>query len=171
MRQTDPDVVTTAITFMTFWLITVLVILTGGQYHLAVRGFRNQMIVKWKSALVVAGLFVLGMGFGGRVFINPYAVAIFCQALIGLAIASSIEGFQPLPVADAFVQRRQVLRQNGLLSFNRIVMLFFIWKKAKRKWLAIILSALVFGAYHLTPLSGIYRVFWQFPISHSLLQC
>lgn len=224
MRQADPEVAIAALSFMASWLITVLFILTAGQYHPAVRGFRNQMIVKWKSALAIAGLFVLGMGFGGRGFLNPYAIAVYCQALIGLAIASSIEGYQPLPVTDAFVQRRQILRQivlmavisvlvvvpalligtigldigrhlfgetdytreavntlppNKWLTFflllsgsgiaeetpYRLVLLSFIWKRAKRKWLAITLSALVFGAYHLTPLSGMYRVFWQFPVS------
>jgi membrane protease YdiL (CAAX protease family) len=224
MSQTLPEVAIAAISFMAFWLIAVLVILIAGQYHPAVRGFRNHMIVKWKPALVIAGLFVLSMGFGGRGFLNPYAIAVSCQALIGLAIASSIEGCQPLPVTNAFVQRRQILRQvvlmavisvlvvvpaliigtiglnighqlfgetdytrqaantlspNKWLTFFlllsgsgigeetpfRLVLLSFIWKVSKRKWLAIVLSALVFGAYHLTPLSSMYRIFWQFPVS------
>ena len=116
MQQTPPEIAIAALAFIAFWLITVLVILTVGRYHPAIRGFRNQMMVKWKSALVIAGLFVLGMGFGGRGFLNPYAIAVFCQALIGLAIASSIEGYQPLPVTNAFVQRRQILRQVVLLA-------------------------------------------------------
>jgi len=181
-------------------------------------------MVKWKPALVIAGLFVLGMGFGGRGFLNPYAIAVFCQALVGLAIASSIEGYEPLPVTSAFVQHKKISRQvilavtisvlvvvpalligtigldigrqifgetnytreaantmppNKWLAFflllsgsgiaeetpYRLVLLSFIWKVTKRKWLAIALSALVFGGYHLTPLSGMYRIFWQFPVS------
>jgi len=31
--------------------------------------------------------------------------------------------------------------------------------------LAIAASAVLFGAYHLTPLDGMYRTFWQFPVS------
>jgi hypothetical protein len=115
MKQTPPEVATAALLFIAFWMITVLVILIAGQVHPAMRGFRNQMVGKWKSALVIAGLFILGMGLGGRGWLNPYAIAIFCQALIGLAIASSIEGFQPLPVANAFMQRKQILLQVVLL--------------------------------------------------------
>jgi hypothetical protein len=76
-----------------------------------VRGFAEQMTARWKPALVIAGLFVLGTALGGRGILNPYAIAIFCQAMIGLTIASSIEGYEPLPVANAFVQRRQIFRQ------------------------------------------------------------
>jgi membrane protease YdiL (CAAX protease family) len=182
------------------------------------------MISKWKPALIIAGLFVLGMGLGESGFFNPYAITVFCQALIGLGITSNIEGYQPLPVTNAFVQRRQILRQVILMAVisalvilpalligtigqdigqhlfgetnysreaaytlplnkwftfflllsgsgiaeetpYRLVLLSFIWKVTKRKWLAIVLSALVFGAYHLTPLNGMYRIFWQFPVS------
>jgi membrane protease YdiL (CAAX protease family) len=225
--QTQPEVKIAALSFIAFWLITVCVIFVAGQYYCPVRDFKNRMISKWKPALVIAGLFIIGMGIGGSGFFNPYAIAIFCQALIGLAIASDIEDYQPLPVVDAFVQRRQILRRTILLIFisvlvvvpalligtvgldigrhlfgepnhtreaanmlppnkwltffllfsgagiaeetpYRLVVLSLIWKVTKRKWLAMILSALVFGAYHLTPLSGMYRVFWQFPISQFL---
>jgi membrane protease YdiL (CAAX protease family) len=224
MNHQPPEVAIASISFLAFWLILVLVILIAGQFHPAVRGFRNQMMTKWKSALVIAGLFVLGMGFGGRGFFNPSAIAIFCEALIGLAIASGIEDCQPLRVTNAFVQHRQILRQVvlmvvisviavvialliGTIGLNigqklfgetnytsqaanslspnkwrtfflffsgagigeetpfRLVLLSFLWKVTKRKWPAIILSALVFGAYHLTPLDSMYRTFWQFPIS------
>jgi membrane protease YdiL (CAAX protease family) len=227
VRQTPPEVATAALSFIAFWLIIVLVILIAGQFHPAIRGFRKQMLVQWKPALVIAGLFVLGMGTGGRGFLNPYAIAIFCQALIGLAIASSIEGYEPLPVTSAVVRRKNILRQvilaitisvlvivpalligtigldigrqifgetnytreaantlppNKWLTFflllsgsgiaeetpYRLVLLSFIWKVTKRKWLAIVLSALVFGAYHLTPLSGMYLIFRQFPVSQFL---
>ena len=224
MRQTSPEIVTASLLFMVFWLVLVLIILVAGQYNLALGSFRERMISKWKPALIIAGLFVLGMGLGESGFFNPYAIAVFCQALIGLGITSNIEGYQPLPVTKAFVQRRQILRQvvlmvvisvlvilpalligtigldigqhlfgetnytreaantwhlNKWLTFflllsgsgiaeetpYRLVLLSFIWKVTKRKWLAIVLSALVFGAYHLTPLNGMYRIFWQFPIS------
>lgn len=115
MIQTPPEVVISAISFIAFWLITVLGILIAGQFHPAIGEFRRWMTVYWEPALGMAGLFVLGMALGGRGFLNPYALAIFCQALLGLAIASSIEGFQPLPVTIAFVQGSQILRQTGLL--------------------------------------------------------
>jgi membrane protease YdiL (CAAX protease family) len=47
----------------------------------------------------------------------------------------------------------------------RLVFLSFLWLVTRRKWLAIVLSALVFGAYHLTPLNSMYLYNWQFPIS------
>jgi membrane protease YdiL (CAAX protease family) len=141
-----------------------------------------------------------------------------------LGIAGSIEGWQPLPVSNAFVQRKQIVREVvvmvvlavtaavaavliGSVGLNigqqlfgennftnqaanslspnkwqafflflsgsgigeetpfRLVVLSLIWKVTKRKWLAIVLSALIFGAYHLTPFDSMYRMFWQFPIS------
>jgi membrane protease YdiL (CAAX protease family) len=224
MSQTPPEVAIAAISSIAFWLSAVLVILIAGQFFAAIRGFRKKMTAKWNPALVIASLFVVGMGFGGQGFLNPSALAVFCQALIGLAIASSIEGWQPLPLISAFVQHRQPLRQvifmaalsvaaaaaalligtvglsighqlfgetnytsqaanalspNKWLAFFlffsgsgigeetpfRLVLLSFIWKVSRRKWLAIVLSALIFGAYHLTPLNSMYRIFWQFPIS------
>jgi membrane protease YdiL (CAAX protease family) len=176
---------------------------------------------------VIAGLFILGMGFGGRGFLNPSAIAIFCQALIGLAVASSMGGYEPLPVTNAFLQRKQIFQQVMLMvlitiiagvvsqlvgsvgltigqqlfrepypygqlvasvSLNkwlcffiffggggigeetpyRLVLLSLIWKVSKRRWLAVVLSALVFAAYHLSPLNSLYRNFWQFPISQFL---
>ncbi len=222
-----PEVATATLLFMAVWLVIVLVILVAGQYHPTVRAFRNQMISKWKPALAIAGLFIISMGLGGGGFLNPYAIAIFCQTLIGLTIASDSEGFEPLPVTNAVIHRHNVVRHMTLLlaisilavvpalligsigldigrqvfgeanytqeaanTFStlapnkwlvfflllggagiaeettyRLVCLSFIWKVTKRKWLAILLSAIVFGAYHLTPLSGMYRINWQFPIS------
>ncbi len=227
MGQTPPDIAAAALLFMAFWLVIVLTALIAGQYHPALRLFRNQMLLNWKPALVIAGLFVLGMGLGGRGFFNPYAIAIFCQALIGLTIASSIEGYEPLPVTQAIVQRKKTLRQLALAlviavlvvvpalligtigldigrqvfgetnytreaantlppnkwqtfflllsgagiaeeTLYRLVCVSFVWKVTRRKRLAIIVAALIFGAYHLTPLSGMYRIFWQFPVSQFL---
>ena len=50
----------------------------------------------------------------------------------------------------------------------RLVILTLLWKLTKRKWPAIILSGMLFGAYHLTPLSSMYMVFRQFPVSQFL---
>lgn len=47
----------------------------------------------------------------------------------------------------------------------RLVALSLIWRWTRRRQLAIWLSAILFALYHLTPLSGMYRAFWQFPIS------
>lgn len=47
----------------------------------------------------------------------------------------------------------------------RLIFLSAIWKITNKKWLSIILSALIFGAYHLTPLNQMYRIYWTFPIN------
>jgi membrane protease YdiL (CAAX protease family) len=227
MNQTPPEIITATLIFIAFWLVIVLVILIAGRYYPALGGFRARMMSKWKPALAIAGLYLLSTGLGGRGILNPYVLAIFCQALIGLTIASSIEGLEPLPVTNALIQRNKIVRQMVLmlvisilavvpalligtigldigrqifgeanytqqaastitsLATNkwmvfflllagagiaeemtyRLVCLSLIWKLTNRKWLAILLSALLFGVYHLTPLSGMYRTNWQFPIS------
>ena len=50
----------------------------------------------------------------------------------------------------------------------RLVCLSFFWLLTGRRKLSILISALLFGAYHLSPLNGMYRVFLQFPISQFL---
>ena len=47
----------------------------------------------------------------------------------------------------------------------RLILISLVWWLTRRKWLAVVLSAIVFAVYHLTPLSGGYLAFWQFPIS------
>lgn len=47
----------------------------------------------------------------------------------------------------------------------RLVFLSLFWRLTHRRWLAVVVAALLFGAYHLTPLDSMYRTFWQFPIS------
>lgn len=225
--RTQPEVKIAGLLFIAFWLIVMLFILIAGRYHPSVRSFRNRMIIQRKLALAITGLFVLGSGIGGNGFFNPFAIAVFCQAWIGLTLASGIEGYQPLPVLQTFVERKHILRQTVLLviisilvvvstmligtvglgigrslfgeanysqdavnllpsnkwlmffllfsgagiaeeTTYRLVLIPLVWKVTKRRWLAIVLSALAFGAYHLTPLNAMYRVFWQFPISQFL---
>jgi membrane protease YdiL (CAAX protease family) len=50
----------------------------------------------------------------------------------------------------------------------RLLFLSLIWMLTKRRGLAIFGSALLFGAYHLTPLDGMYQTFLQFPVSQFL---
>ena len=227
MNQTPPEIITATLIFIAFQLVIVLVILIAGRYYPALGRFRDRMISKWKPALAIAGLYILSTGLGGRGILNPYMLAIFCQALLGLTIASSIEGFEPLPVTNALIQHNQIVRQTVLMLVisilavvpalligtidldigrqifgeanytqqaastitnlapnkwmvfflllagagiaeemtYRLVCLSIIWKLTRRKWLAILISAVLFGVYHLTPLSGMYRTNWQFPIS------
>jgi membrane protease YdiL (CAAX protease family) len=47
----------------------------------------------------------------------------------------------------------------------RLVVLSAIWKVTGSAPLAVLASAVVFGAYHLSPLDGLYEMFWTFPVS------
>lgn len=226
MSQNPREVSIANLLFIAFWLAVVLFIIFAARFFPSIQPFRDKMLTKWKPAAAIAGLFLVSMGLGGRSLINPYAIAIFCEALLGLTLASGLD-FEPLPLASAISQRKQVFRQfllivlisllavlpaliigtigldigkhifgetnlsqqaqnmlpaNKWLTFflllggaglaeetmYRLLSLSFFWKVTRRKWLAVIFSALLFGAYHLSPLNGMYRIFWQFPISQFL---
>jgi membrane protease YdiL (CAAX protease family) len=227
MEQTPVDVITANLVSTVCWISAVAVVLIAGRRWQNARSFRAKMIAQWRPSLVIAMLFVVGMGLGGRGFFNPYAVTVFCQAMIGLTLARSIPGYEPLPVTRSIIQRERTWHSIGLMvgialllvppalaigsvglsmggqlfgetnrtaeatsvfpsnkwltfflllsgagiaeeTTYRLVFLSLCWRFTRRRWLAIALSALVFGAYHLTPLNGMYRIFWQFPISQFL---
>jgi membrane protease YdiL (CAAX protease family) len=48
------------------------------------------------------------------------------------------------------------------------MILTFVWWVTGKKWLAILLSAVAFGAYHLSPLDSFYLTFWHYPMSQFL---
>ncbi len=183
------------------------------------------MLRQWKPSVAIALLYVLSMGIGGLGFLGLSSIAKFCQAMIGLALAYSFAGFEPLPVTQAMVRREGRTKQmahmlatamavvlvvlvvaNGLLSvlvplfseptsdpqgiasifppnawqsfflllagagiaeetLYRLVCVSLFWRLTRRRWLAITVSALLFGAYHLSPLDGAYRQYWERPIS------
>jgi membrane protease YdiL (CAAX protease family) len=227
MEQTPVEVITANLVATACWVLAVAVILIAGRRWQNVRSFRAKMIAQWKPSLVIAMLFVVGMGLGGRGLLNPYGVTVFCQAMIGLALARSIPDYEPLPVTRSIIQRERIGRSIGLMvgialllippalvigsvglsigrqlfaeanrtaeatsafpsnkwltfflllsgagiaeeTTYRLVFLSLCWRLTRRRWPAIALSALLFGAYHLTPLNGMYRIFWQFPISQFL---
>lgn len=227
MRQRPTEVIVAQSVFMIFWVLTVAVILIAGRRWQCARGFRDRMMAQWKPALAIAVLFVVGMGLGGRGVFNPYAIAVFCQSLIGLALARSIADYEPLPVMRSISRHEHVLRSVGLMlgvalllvpaalligsvgmsiaqqifgvvprteeamgmfpsnktqiffmflagagiaeeTIYRLVCVSFFWRLTRRRGLAIFLSALVFAAYHLSPLDSLYQVFWQYPLSQFL---
>ncbi len=47
----------------------------------------------------------------------------------------------------------------------RLVVVSLVWKLTSRPWIGMVISGLLFGAYHLTPLSGMYLTFWQYPLT------
>ncbi|MEJ2210596.1 MAG: type II CAAX endopeptidase family protein [Anaerolineae bacterium] len=226
MEERASEVVIANLLFIAFWVSTVVIILIAGRRG-RLQSFRSKMVDQWRPALVIAGLFVVSMVLAGEGILNPYALAVFCQALLGLALARGIQNYEPLPVTRAFARRERILRSVGLMllialllvpvalaigsvglsiaqqifgevshtqeamgtlpqndlqvffallagagiaeeTIYRLVLLSLLWRWTRRRWLSIILSALVFAAYHLTPLNGMYRTFLQFPASQFL---
>lgn len=48
--------------------------------------------------------------------------------------------------------------------FYRLFVMSALWALFKRPFLAILISAMVFAIYHLTPLNSLYLTFWKYPI-------
>jgi membrane protease YdiL (CAAX protease family) len=227
MQNTPPEVIAANVAFIVFWILVVAIVWLVGQRWERTRAFRERMIAQWKPALVITVVALVSMVIAGRSPLNPYLLAIFCQALIGLAIARGIPGYEPLKTTQAVLRRNGILRNIVLLvgigvvagvvglligsvgmsiarsifgevartselrqSFAvdkvqaffqilwgagiaeettyRLVALSFVWSLTRRRWLAIVISALLFAGYHLSPLDGMYLEFWQFPMSQFL---
>lgn len=106
------------------------------------------------SALLVAALFMIDA-------ISPIFFRLFhepdlrSQAASSLPAANKFLAF-PLLLAGAGVAEESMFR----LFFQSLFRCIF-----KRSWAAIVLSALCFALYHLTPLNAMYQVYWQFPLS------
>lgn len=56
----------------------------------------------------------------------------------------------------------------GEEALFRLLLLSIIWRLTGQRWLAILISALAFGAYHLSPIDSLYQVFWHYPITQFL---
>lgn len=227
MQRPPAEVITTHLVWMIFWILVVGFILLVGRRKESLRGFRERMMAQWRPSLAMTVVYLVSSGLGGGSFLNPFAITVFCQALVGLAVAKSINGFEPLPVTHAIGQREKAWRSVGLMllvalllvpvvvivgslglniaqqifgetnqtseamgmlpankwltffalfsgagiaeeTTHRLVFLSLFLRITRRRWLAVLLSALVFGAYHLSPLDSMYSVFWQFPLSQFL---
>lgn len=224
MQPTPPEIIIANIAFIVFWALVVVLIWFVGQRFERTRAFRERMMAQWKPALAITVIFLISNVLSGRNPLNVYALAIFCQALIGLALTRSIAGYEPLKTTQAILRCQRIVRNvvlfivisviagvAGLLigtfglgiaqsifhesnysreaaqSFSidkaqaffqflwgagiaeettyRFVALSFVWATTGRRWLAIFVSAILFGVYHLTPLSGNYLTFLKFPVS------
>jgi membrane protease YdiL (CAAX protease family) len=224
MNNTSREIIIANIVFMAFWIFVVAAVTILGQRWPRARIFREKMIGQWKPALIIALSFTIGMALGGRGLLNLYSIAIFCQSLIGLALARSIPDYEPLPVTHSIQQHNHPWRSIAIMlliavlvvipalligniglsigqqifheqnrtnqamgafppnkwmtffllwsgagiaeeaPYRLVCLSFFWWLTRRRNW-AILISSMIFGLYHLTPLDGMYRIFWQFPIS------
>lgn len=97
--------------------------------------------------------------------------------IIGTAIGSSIfheaihanDGSSLFPMSKWMVFF-QLLAGAGIFeeTLFRLLILTFVWWVTGRRWLAILLSAVAFGAYHLSPLDSFYLTYWQHPMTEFL---
>lgn len=106
------------------------------------------------SAFLAVALFVVAA-------ITPMFFRLFHEPDLRRQAASS------LPAANKFVAFPLLLAGAGIaeesmfrLFFQSLFRLIF-----KRGWATIILSALFFALYHLSPVNAMYQVYWQFPLS------
>jgi hypothetical protein len=98
-----------------FWVLTWSAILVAGRWQLWARDFREKLLGQWKPALVIALLHWLGAGLGGYDFFQVSSPGIFCQAMIGLALARSIADYEPLPVSQGVVHREKRMERIWLM--------------------------------------------------------
>jgi membrane protease YdiL (CAAX protease family) len=208
-----------------FWALLLSTILIVGYWWQRGREFRDTMFQQWKPSFAIALLYMLSQFIGGTHIFPFYSIAIFCQALIGLALAYSIVGYEPLLVTQAVNYQKKwtekiypllsgalaitiaALLVNGLLSsvflqllgettsnpqgiasffpqnawqsfflmlggagifeetLFRLVCVSLFWRLTHRPSVAILISALLFGAYHLSPLDSAYLQYWERPFT------
>jgi hypothetical protein len=104
-----------------FWILLAGAILLFGKRIPHLADFRQCMLQQWKPALAISLLYLLGTILGGRGALNPYALAIFCEAMIGLALARGIPALDPLPVSTAIVSRKRIPRALALALFWAVI--------------------------------------------------
>ncbi len=230
MQQTPPEVITAYIGSLLFWVLAVVLVWLVGSKWARFADFRDCMLRQCKPALGIAFIYVASAMLKG-LNVNWFGslaggIMTFCQALIGLALARRIAGFEALPVARAIAGRQRIARSLALMAgfallavaasviagavgtgvaralgeirhagqseqssmpalwqlffyflagagiaeetVYRLVIVSLVWGLSRRRWLAIGVSGLLFGAYHLTPVSGMYLTFWQYPLTQFL---
>ncbi len=228
MSPTPTEIIIAYFLFLAFWIGLIGTILIAARWSPHVRGWRDHLLAQWKPALAIAIVSFLGTVFSGASWLTPFPIGIFCQALVGLALARSIAGYEPLPVARSLVQRERsglvrfalmvvialllvlpmlvvgavgmnighsLFHESNLtreaqdsMPYNiwqvffaflagggiaeeivyRLVAVSLVWRITKSPWMGIIVGAVLFGAYHLSPLNGLYLTFIKFPMSQFL---
>jgi membrane protease YdiL (CAAX protease family) len=212
-----------------FWVLVVAGVLAAGLVWERARPIAKTIVAQWRPALGIAVVYAVSGGLGRQGGVILSGIEVFCQALVGLALARGIAGYEPLPIARSVARREHAWRSVGVmlgvslllvpvivivsavgsgigqfisggqsLTYDsvtgvfpaeswrillmmlagagiaeetpyRLVILSLLWRLTRRRWLAIVVSAVVFGAYHLTPFNSLYRMHWQAPISQFLV--
>lgn len=226
MNATPPLTAVVSITFFVISIVPVAAILVYRGASRALGAARDALLANVRAALVITALYEIASIVRGRP-LDITTFAIFSWVLVGLAVARSIPGFEPLAVTRDVRERRHpsrsVLVMVGLAlvlyvvsrvagsagmtlghviagetsrtaevastfptdpvqsfflllggagiaeeSLFRLVVLSFLWRLSGSAPVAVIGAAFTFGAYHLSPLDGLYEQFWSFPISQFL---
>ena len=225
MPQIPADMVTITRVSTIIWALLVSAVLSVGSWWHPAREFRERMLREWKPSLAIGLSYMLSQFLGGTRIFPFYSIAIFCQAMIGLALARGLVGYEPLPIAQpvngqkkwieslsrfltgALVITIAALVVNGLIgsvlmqlfgetisnpqglaaffpgnawqsfflmlagagiyeeTLFRLVCVSLFWRLAHRPWVGILISALLFGAYHLSPLDSAYLQYWERPFT------
>ncbi len=129
--RTPPEVAITNLLWLALWVGAALFIAMFGQRLSRLVAFRSRMLAQWRPALVLAVLTLIGLvaadvsagadmpgALLGDLFLP---VAVFAQALVGLAIARGISGYEPLKVTTALRKREHIVRTLGLTLIAIIV--------------------------------------------------
>jgi len=210
-------------------MVVVIAFEVVGRWSRRAAALRQKLRAGWKPALGIALVYLVAALYSGQDVLTAavMAAAVFCQALIGLALARDVRGFEPLPVTRAIRRWERPWRSTGWMIgisvllvpvslaigfgglqigehlFNevrpnvesmeafsggavqaffmflsgagiaeeivyRLVLLCLFWRLTRRAHVAVFLSALLMGAYHLTPLTSMQDEFLTYPVSQFL---
>lgn len=221
MSQFSTDATTIMRVSALVWALLLSTILIVGSWWHPVREFRAKMLRQWRPSFAIALLYAVSQFIGGTQIFPFYSIAIFCQAMIGLALAEDLADFEPLLLLHTANHQKKwtnfllgsliislaALVVNGLVgsmllelfgettnnpqgvaslfpsnawqsfflmlagagiyeeTLFRLVCVSFFWRLTQRPWIAIILSAVLFGAYHLSPFDSAFRQYWERPVT------
>jgi hypothetical protein len=92
---------TALIIYTSLSLIMMVLVLITRLFNTKAKVFSKKVFTYWKPALIIVIIYFISASIGsGLSAVNLiWSVGLFCQTLIGLSIAYSIDGFQPFPIA------------------------------------------------------------------------
>jgi membrane protease YdiL (CAAX protease family) len=110
VTETPRIVIITTLIWIAAWVAALLVVIALPRLTRRRIAFVEELKAQWKPSLGIAGVYLGSTLLGGRGILNPYVLAVFCQAMFGLTIASGIPGCQALRMSQALIHKRQIWR-------------------------------------------------------------
>jgi hypothetical protein len=108
MTETPQTVIITTLAWIALWTAALLLALALPSIFRRSVPFVEVLKKQWKASLCIAGVYLASTLLGGRGIFNPYVLAVFSQAMFGLAIAQGIPNFQALRMSKTLLQRRKI---------------------------------------------------------------